>query len=139
MANEIMTMKSASNIIEGYKTMLTAIANGEVNDLDIIAALTANEQIVKAAEEFKKAVKVYALSAFDKCTEKNVLETSYAVLKKTHTPTKYDYSASDDWKAADMEVKLATQTRKDIEKKLQIIGEAEKVSGGEETISVTLK
>lgn len=139
-------------IVNGYQVLLNAIKEGEVNDIDIVDCLIKNELIVKATEEFKKAVKPFALRALETVTDKTIFEKDGVCIKVTTTPSKYDFSVSQDWRDADEMVKTATEKRKAIEKALkdahineyvdkasgEIISAVEKVSGGEKTVQVTI-
>lgn len=152
--NELSDIKNgAVAIVDGYSQLLRAIENGEVNDIDIVDCLIKNELIVKATEEFKKAVKPFAFRALENITDKTIYEKEGVCIKVTTTPSKYDYSISQDWREADEAVKVATERRKAIEKALkdahineyvdkasgEIISAVERVSGGERTLQVTIK
>lgn len=125
----------SKNAIMGMaEQAVLAVDGGEVDPLKLYVQCTA---VIELAEAVKKRIKFKV----EQEAEKYDLKTERpfgCLIKATSTPTKWDYSQSDDWVAMKKELDYAKEDLKSLEKKLQIAEVAVKVGGGERCYSVTL-
>ena len=145
---------TAVSVVDTLTSLLESIHNGELTDLEIVTCLTQAKMMERALADFTKGVNPDALRALANVTDKNIYENQYATLKVTHTPSKYDYSISADWREAKDAEEQAGKRRKAIEKALLAAEDNEyvdkasgeiithrpaRLSGGDAILAVTLR
>ena len=97
--------------------LVGSITGGNEDPLKAWVLLKSMEQVIKKVLA-DKSVKASALNEADKYGEKTFNFRNARITVKEGRPT-YDYSASEDWKAAKAEAELANEALKAIEKRLQ--------------------
>lgn len=97
--------------------LVESITEGNEDPLKAWVLLKSMEQVIKKVLA-DKSVREAALNEADKYGEKTFNFRNARITVKEGRPT-YDYSASEDWKAAKAEAELANEALKAIEKRLQ--------------------
>lgn len=149
-ASQVLMQLRESDLDTILNNAMRKINNGEG---DPIAIMATSQKFIYLFTELQKRIREKATNELAKYRaemNKSGIELEGATFSFTSTPRRYDYSDCEDWRLARQAEKDAADKRKGIEKAMQsadyldqetgqLIKKLEPVSGGNETVRVSIK